>query len=250
MYTATATTIATATATAAATAGRDTQYYLKQYAPLVKRIAHHMMAKLPASVEIDDIIQTGMLGLLDAVNRYEESLGAQFETYAAQRIRGAILDGLRQADWLPRSFRRDLRRIEGAIAKLEQRLSRAPSEQEVALELGIPLDEYQQMLQDARGYQLISFEDFNHADGSDFLERHCEDGGANPLEALLDRKLRERLVKAIAGLPEREKVVMGLYYEEELNFREIGETLGVSESRICQLHSQAIARLRGQIRNL
>ncbi|MBI5909850.1 MAG: RNA polymerase sigma factor FliA [Betaproteobacteria bacterium] len=240
----------TATATATATATRDIQHYLTQYAPLVKRIAHHMMAKLPASVEIDDIIQTGMLGLLDAVNRYEESHGAQFETYAAQRIRGAILDGLRQADWLPRSFRRDLRRIEGAIAKLEQRLGRAPAESEVALELGIPLADYQKMLQEARGYQLISFEDFDHADGIDYLERHRDENGVNPLEALLDRKLRGRLVKAIAGLPEREKVVMGLYYEEELNFREIGETLGVSESRICQLHSQAIARLRSQIRNL
>jgi RNA polymerase sigma factor for flagellar operon FliA len=238
----------TATATAAAT--RDTQQYLTQYAPLVKRIAHHMMAKLPASVELDDVIQTGMLGLLDAVNRYEESHGAQFETYAAQRIRGAILDGLRQADWLPRSFRRDLRRIEGAIGKLEQRHGRAPSEKEVADELAMPLAQYQKMLQDARGYQLISFEDFNHADGGDYLERHCEDGGDNPLEALLDRRLRERLVKGIEGLPEREKMVMGLYYEQELNFREIGETLGVSESRICQLHSQAIARLRSQIRNL
>jgi RNA polymerase sigma factor for flagellar operon FliA len=233
-----------------ATAKRDIQHYLTRYAPLVKRIAHHMMAKLPASVELDDIIQTGMLGLLDAVNRYEESHGAQFETYAAQRIRGAILDGLRQADWLPRSFRRDLRRIEGAIGKLEQRLGRAPAEHEVAAELGIPLTDYQKMLQEARGYQLISFEDFNQSEGGDYLERYCEDSGANPLDALLDRKLREQLVKGIAGLPEREKVVMGLYYENELNFREIGETLGVSESRICQLHSQAIARLRSQIRKL
>jgi RNA polymerase sigma factor for flagellar operon FliA len=240
----------TATATVTATAARDTQHYLTQYAPLVKRIAHHMMAKLPASVEIDDVIQSGMLGLLDAISRYEESHGAQFETYAGQRIRGAILDGLRQADWLPRSFRRDLRRIEGAISKLEQRLGRAPAEHEVAQELGMSLADYQEMLQDARGYQLISFEDFNHDDGGEFLERYCESTGVNPLDALLDRKLRERLVKAIAGLPEREKVVMGLYYEEELNFREIGETLGVSESRVCQLHSQAIARLRGQIRNL
>lgn len=232
-----------------ATAKRDTEQYLTQYAPLVKRIAHHMMAKLPASVEIDDIIQTGMIGLLDAVNRYEESHGAQFETYAAQRIRGSILDGLRQADWLPRSFRRDLRRIETAVGKLEQRLGRAPSEQELATEMGLPLTDYQKMLQDARGYQLISFEDFNHTDGDDYLDRHCEDRSDNPLDALLDRKLRERLIQGIEGLPEREKVVMGLYYEEELNFREIGETLGVSESRICQLHSQAIARLRNQLRS-
>jgi RNA polymerase sigma factor for flagellar operon FliA len=234
--------------TAAAT--RDTAQYLTQYAPLVKRIAYHMMAKLPASVEIDDIIQTGMLGLLDAINLYEESHGAKFETYAAQRIRGAMLDGLRQVDWLPRSFRRDLRRIESAIAKLEQRLGRPPSEREVALELNVALEDYQKMLQDARGYQLVSFEDLNHDDDSDYLDRHCQDAGANPLDVLLDRKFRERLVKGIDALPEREKTVMGLYYEEELNFREIGETLGVSESRICQLHTQAIARLRSQVRNL
>jgi RNA polymerase sigma factor for flagellar operon FliA len=232
-----------------ATATRDTNHYLTLYAPLVKRIAYHMMAKLPASVEIDDIIQTGMLGLLDAINLYEESHGAKFETYAAQRIRGAMLDGLRQVDWLPRSFRRDLRLIESAIAKLEQRLGRPPSEQEVALELGMALGDYQKMLQDARGYHLVSFDDLNHEDGGDYLDRHCEDSAANPLDALLDRRLRERLVKGIDALPEREKTVMGLYYEEELNFREIGETLGVSESRVCQLHTQAIARLRSQIRD-
>jgi RNA polymerase sigma factor for flagellar operon FliA len=141
-----------------------------------------------------------------------------------------------------------LRRIEAAIGKLEQRLGRAPTEHEVSAELDMPLGEYQKMLQEARGYQLISFEDFNHSDGEDYLDRHCEDRSANPLDALLDRKLRERLVRGIEGLPEREKVVMGLYYEEELNFREIGETLGVSESRVCQLHSQAIARLRNQLR--
>lgn len=232
------------------TATRDKERYLAQFAPLVKRIAHHMMAKLPASVEVDDVIQTGMMGLLDAINRYEESHGAQFETYAAQRIRGAILDGLRQADWLPRSFRQDLRRIEAAISKLEQHLGRPPSEQEVADKLELPLGEYQKMLQDARGYQLISFEDFNRVEGDDYLERMIPDGAASAIDALAERKMRERLVKSIEGLPEREKLVMGLYYEEELNFREIGETLGVSESRVCQLHSQAIARLRSHMRKL
>ena len=219
-----------------------------EYAPLVKRIAHHMMAKLPASVEVDDVIQAGMLGLLDAISRYEESQGATFETYAAQRIRGAMLDGLRQADWLPRSLRRDLRQIEATIGKLEQRLGRAPSEHELADEMDVPLAQYQKMLQEARGYQLVSFEDFSQSEDDDYLDRHIEAPGSNPLDMLLDRKLRERLVKAIVDLPEREKAVMGLYYEKELNFREIGDTLGVSESRVCQLHSQAIARLRNRLR--
>jgi len=151
---------------------------------------------------------------------------------------------------LPRSLRRDLRRIESAISKLEQILGRAPAEHELAAELGLSLGSYQKMLQEARGYQLISFEDFNHADGEDYLDRHDVASSTDPLDDLLNRKLRERLVQGIERLPEREKVVMGLYYEEELNFREIGETLGVSESRICQLHSQAIARLRSQIRNI
>ena len=231
-----------------AVAKRDTEYYITQYAPLVKRIAHHMMAKLPASVEIDDVIQTGMLGLLDAVKRYEDSHGAQFETYAAQRIRGAILDGLRQADWLPRSLRRDLRLIESTLRRLEHRLGRPPREQEVAKEMGLALEDYQKMLQEARGYQLISLEDFTGGDEDGNGEHRIEDASANPLDALADRKLREQLVEGINNLPEREKMVMGLYYEEELNFREIGETLGVSESRICQLHSQAIARLRGRLK--
>jgi RNA polymerase sigma factor for flagellar operon FliA len=247
MYT--AITTPTAPAPAPVASARDQQQYLTRYAPLVKRIAHHMMAKLPASVEIDDVIQTGMLGLLDAVNRYEESHGAQFETYAAQRIRGAILDGLRQADWLPRTLRRELRRIERSIGKLEHRLGRAPREQEVADEMGLELDEYQHLLQEARGYQLVSMEDFGESDGENEIDRSFQDSGMNPMQALQDRRMRERLVAGIENLPEREKLVMGLYYEEEFNFREIGATLGVSESRVCQLHSQAIARLRNQLRS-
>lgn len=225
----------------------DKNQLVTQYAPLVKRIAYHLMAKLPASVQVDDIIQNGMLGLLDAINRYEEGLGAQFETYAVQRIRGSMLDGLRENDWLPRSLRRDMRRIEAAIHALEQQYGRQPTESELAQALGMPLAEYQRMLQEARGYQLVYFEDFKDEGDDDYLERHFVGNGADPVEILLDASMREQLVKAIEDLPEREKTVMGLYYEEDLNLREIGEVLGVSESRICQLHSQAIARLRSRI---
>jgi RNA polymerase sigma factor for flagellar operon FliA len=225
----------------------DRDQLILQYAPLVKRLAYHLMARLPSSVQVEDIIQNGMLGLIDAVARYEEGLGAQFETYAVQRIRGAMLDGLRENDWLPRSLRRDMRRIETAIARLEQRYGRQPTEGELAKALDMALADYQKMLQEARGHQLLYLEDFGDDDDEDYLERRLPGSEADPLTALLDKNLRDVLVRAIEELPEREKAVMGLYYEEELNLREIGEILGVSESRVCQLHSQAIARLRAKL---
>lgn len=225
----------------------DRNQLVTHYAPLVKRIAYHLMARLPSSVQVDDIVQNGMMGLLDAINRYEEGLGAQFETYAVQRIRGAMLDGLRENDWLPRSLRRDMRRIEAAVNALEQKFGRQPTETELAESLDMGIGEYQKMLQDARGHQLVYFEDFTDGEEEDFLERNFVGGEEDPLEKLLSKNMREVLVKAIEDLPEREKSVMGLYYEQDLNLREIGEVLGVTESRICQLHSQAIARLRARI---
>lgn len=225
----------------------DRNQLVNQYAPLVKRIAYHLMARLPSSVQVDDIIQNGMMGLLDAINRYEEGLGAQFETYAVQRIRGAMLDGLRDNDWLPRGLRRDMRRIEAAVNSLEQQYGRQPQEKELAEALGMEIGDYQKMLQDARGHQLVYFEDFSDSDEEDFLDRNFPGGEVDPLEQLLNKNMREVLVDAIEVLPEREKTVMGLYYEQDLNLREIGEVMGVTESRICQLHSQAIARLRARI---
>ena len=227
----------------------DKEYVVEEYAPLVRRMAHHLAAKLPASVQIDDIIQAGLIGLMDAAGRYEEGQGSQFETYAAQRIRGAMLDELRQNDWLPRSMRRALRQIEAAVNALEQRLKRAPTEGEIAGELKIPLTEYREMLQDARGYQLIHLDDFSGDDDDDYLERNCPDNRENPLEKLQDNRFRKELIKAIDALPEREKLLMGLYYERELNFKEIAAVLEVSESRVCQLHSQAVARLRAKLQS-
>ncbi|OIR15938.1 RNA polymerase sigma factor FliA [mine drainage metagenome] len=222
----------------------DKEECLKEYAPLVKRIAHHMMLKLPGSVEVDDLIQAGMMGLLDAASRYDELRGAMFETYAAQRIRGAMLDELRGADWLPRSLRRDMRRIEAAISRLQQKLGKAPSESEIAKELGVTLPEYQQMLQEGRGAQLLYYEDFHGEGEEDFFERFEFSTDSNPLELLQDGRFREALVQAIERLPERERMMMGMHYEQDMNLREIGEVMGVSESRVCQLHSQAVARLR------
>ncbi|VVE88925.1 RNA polymerase sigma factor FliA [Pandoraea bronchicola] len=226
----------------------DTNDTLTQYAPLVRRLALQLMAKLPASVELEDLIQAGMLGLLDASNRYQETQGAQFETYASQRIRGAMLDELRELDWASRGIRKTARQIEQAVQRLEQRLGRGPSESEIAGEMSIGLAEYQHMLQEVHGCQLIYYEDFEAADEEPFIDRICSDPGADPLTMLLDEGLRGGVVDAIDRLPEREKLLMSLYYEQGLNLREIGAVLEVSESRVCQLHSQAISRLRATLR--
>lgn len=222
----------------------NTEQYVNKFAPLVKRIAYHLMAKLPASVQVDDLIQAGLIGLMDAAEHYDDTQGAQFETYAVQRIRGSMLDELRHADWLPRTVRKSLRQIEATINKLEQKNQRAPNEAEVAKEMNVGLPAYQQMLLDARGHQLLYYEDLQDSDDTDFFERHVAGETGDPLKMLEDEGFRKVLVEAISTLPEREKQMMGMYYEQELNLREIGEVLGVSESRVCQLHSQAVARLR------
>ncbi|KAF0813045.1 RNA polymerase sigma factor FliA [Andreprevotia sp. IGB-42] len=223
---------------------------VQQHAPLVKKIAYHMVARLPASVEVDDLIQVGLMGLMEATRNFDPNAGVQFETFAAQRIRGAMLDELRSADWMPRQTRRNMREIDAAVHKLEQEYGRAPLEAEVAKSLDLPLDEYQQRLGDARGHQLLYYDDFDSEDGSnDTLDQFVADHSANPLEAMSDAGFRKLLVAGLDLLPEREKLVMALYYDEELNLKEIGAVLGVSESRVSQLHSQAIARLRSKVKD-
>ncbi len=217
-----------------------------QYAPLVKRIAYHLMAKLPASVQVDDLVQNGMIGLLDALGRFEEGMGAQFETYAVQRIRGSMLDGLRENDWLPRGLRKEMRRVETAILKLEHENGRQPSEGELAVALDMTLSDYQRLLLDARGHQLVYLEDLS-GDDDDYLDHHASGVSLDPLAILEESDMRASLVGAIANLPEREKMMMALYYEQDLNLREIGAVMGVTESRVCQLHSQAVARLRAEV---
>jgi RNA polymerase sigma factor for flagellar operon FliA len=226
----------------------DKNQLLTDHMPLVKRLAHHMKAKLPPSVEVDDLVQAGMIGLLDAISRYEETHGAQFETYAVLRIRGAMLDELRNSDWLPRSMRQNMRKIETAMSSLQQKLGHPPTESEVAKLLKLSLSEYQDMLGDGGGHQLVYYEDFHGDEGSDnFLDRYAVDD-ADPLRSLLDGDFRQAVIDAIDALPPREKILMGLYYEEEMNLKEIGAVMGVSESRVSQLHTQAVARLRSALR--
>lgn len=226
----------------------DKEQCLREYSHLVKLIAHQMMSRLPYSVQIDDIIQAGMMGLLDAASRYDEFHGAMFETYASKRIRGAMLDELRAADWLPRSLRRNMRLIEVAISHLQQKLGRSPNEQEIAEELKMPLAEYQQKLQESRGAQLVYYEDLYDEDNDDFFERFETSNDADPMALLQDDRFKIELAHAIENLPERERMVMGMIYEQEMNLREIGEVMAVSESRISQLHTQAVARLRSMIK--
>jgi RNA polymerase sigma factor for flagellar operon FliA len=227
----------------------DLNAMLHQYSPLVRRLAHQMIAKLPANVEIDDLIQVGMIGLTDALSRFDAGQGVQFETFATQRIRGAMLDELRGADWLSRGTRKQQRDIESAVHRLEQRLGRAPAESEIAKEMGMTLPAYQEMLGKVRGTQLIYLEDMSGDDGdSDYLDRHVADEGNDPLSLMEDHRMREALVEAIKNLPEREQYVMSMYYEQDMNLKEIAAVLGVTESRVCQLHSQSIARLRVKLR--
>lgn len=221
---------------------------LMEHMPLVKRLAHHMKAKLPPSVEVDDLVQAGMIGLLDAISRYEETHGAQFETYAVLRIRGAMLDELRNSDWMPRSVRQNMRKIETAMQTLQQKLGHPPTESEVAKALKMPLADYQEMLSDGGGHQLVYYEDFHDDDGNDsFLDRYAVDE-SDPLSSLLEGDFRQAVIDAIDSLPPREKILMSLYYEEEMNLKEIGAVMGVSESRVSQLHTQAVSRLRATLR--
>jgi RNA polymerase sigma factor for flagellar operon FliA len=228
----------------------DRNALIKQYQPLVRRLAHHMMAKLPASVEVDDLIQVGLIGLSDALTRFEASQGVQFETFATQRIRGAMLDELRENDWMSRGSRKSQKDIEVAMRRLEHRLGRSPAESEIAAELGMSLPDYQSLLGKVRGTQLVYLEDMSRGSEDDdtFLDRHVADSLADPLNMLRDQRIRQSLVTAIKGLPEREQFIMSMYYEQDMNLKEIAAVLEITESRVCQLHSQSIARLRAKMR--
>jgi RNA polymerase sigma factor for flagellar operon FliA len=202
-------------------------------------------------VEVDDLIQVGLIGLADALTRYEAAQGVQFETFATQRIRGAMLDELRGNDWMSRGSRKSQKDIEVAMRRLEHRLGRSPVESEIAAELGMSLTDYQSLLGKVRGTQLVYLEDMarNGEDDDSYLDRHVADTAADPLNMLRDQRLRESLVVAIKGLPEREQFIMSMYYEQDMNLKEIAAVLDVTESRVCQLHSQSIARLRAKMRS-
>lgn len=223
----------------------DMAAQIEAFAPLVKRIALRFKARLPACVELDDLIQSGMLGLMDAVSHFEEGHGAAFETYATIRIRGAMVDELRQSDWAPRSVHKCTRQIADAVSKLSHELSREPRDTEIAAELHVSLDKYHQMLLDSSTSQIIGIEDLGVTEDviSDSDQR-----SDRIFEKLATAEFKKALVEAIKKLPRREQQVLSLYYEEELNLKEIGSVLDLSESRICQIMSQSMARLRAALK--
>jgi RNA polymerase sigma factor for flagellar operon FliA len=226
----------------------DPEQLVYAYAPLVKRIAHHLAGRLPASVQIDDLIQVGMIGLLDAARNFSDAFGAAFATYASTRIRGAMLDEVRRMDWVPRSVHRKARQAAEAIRLIENREGREARDAEIAQALNLSLEEYREIAADAVGCKLVSIDEVAELAGEE-PETGPDRTGAEqgPARELEEDRFRQDLVQAIEGLPDREKLVMSLYYDEELNLREIGRVLGVSESRVCQIHGQALMRLRARL---
>jgi len=220
---------------------------ITQHAPLVRKLALQLAAKLPACVALDDLIQAGMIGLIEAVRRYQVSPDAQFETYAILRIRGAMLDELRSQDWLPRSVRTKAKRIEDAMRRLSHRLMRQASEAEIAAELELTVPQYQALLEDAHGVQILHTEDLprQHESG-DALEslQGAAPENASPLARLMSQDLRRAVLDALDQLPAREKLVLSLQFEQDLNQREIARVLELTEGRVSQLRSQAVARIR------
>ena len=220
---------------------------VRKHAGLVKRIAYHLLARLPAHVEVDDLIQAGMIGLLEAGSHYRPDRGASFETYAGIRIRGAMIDQMRQNGWVPRSISRQLRDLSEAVRRAETELGREAGAADIAREMGLSLDDYHALLRDTSSVRLFSLDQMLEGDqellGSPGDERYA------PLETALEDGFQDDLAREIDALPEREKMVMALYYDNGLNLREIGEVLEVTESRVCQIHSQAILRLKSRLRD-
>ncbi len=223
----------------------DADALVLQHAELVKRIAYHLVGRLPSQVDVDDLIQAGMVGLLEASANFVPDRGATFETYAGIRIRGAMLDTLRKLDWAPRSVHRKARAAEEALRAVERELGAAAGDAEVAARLGVPVDEYQRIVRDATSCRLLSLDELTEGDDA---SDPIVDSAAGPLGEVTEEAMRRALARAIGDLPEREQLVMSLYYEQELNLKEIGAVLGVTESRVCQLHGQALGRLRPRLR--
>ncbi|WP_448213083.1 RNA polymerase sigma factor FliA [Colwellia sp. MEBiC06753] len=229
------------------TSYQDKSTLIQEYTVLVKRIAYHLLSRLPASVIVDDLIQSGMIGLLEAASNFDNAKGASFETFAGIRIRGAMLDEIRKGDWTPRSVHKNSRMISDAIKALEAKYGRDVTDAEVAEKLDISLNEYHHILNDVSSGKIIGIEDLGVSDDVITYEDGYESD--DPYHTIEQVTFKKRLSECISTLPEREALVLSLYYDEELNLKEIGEVLDVSESRVSQIHSQAMHRLKARMQS-
>lgn len=222
-----------------------------RHSAFVRRIAQNLLARLPDNVQLDDLIQAGMMGLLEAYKNFDADKGASFETYASIRIRGSMLDEIRRGDWVPRSVYRNSRRISEAIRNIENATGRDARDIDVAEQLQLPLREYHRMLQAANNIRIYAFDEIGLKD--DLISEGlsiCSDALLEPFDRLQQEDVKKNLLQCIATLPEKERLVLTLYYEEELNLKQIGEVLGVSESRVSQIHSQATKKLQTRLKAL
>jgi RNA polymerase sigma factor for flagellar operon FliA len=225
-----------------------------EYAPLIKYIAQKIAARLPANIELDDLISSGVIGLMDAIEKYDASRDNKFKTYAEFRIRGAILDELRAQDWVPRSVREKAKVLERCYAKIEQTKGRQATDEEVCSELNLSQDEYHDLLNQVRSVSLLSFDDISSFSKADkrSLHGYGDNSGTRsptPFSEVNVASVKRMIAEAINDLPEKQRLVLSLYYYEDLNLKEIGRVLDVTESRVSQLHTQAIIRLKGKLRN-
>jgi RNA polymerase sigma factor for flagellar operon FliA len=224
-----------------------------EYAPLIKYIAQKIAARLPANIELDDLISSGVIGLMDAIEKYDSGRDNKFKTYAEFRIRGAILDELRAQDWVPRSVREKAKVLERCYAKIEQSKGRQATDDEVCAELGINQEEFHDLLNQVRSVSLLSYDDLSSFSKADKRSLHgCSDNGPKsptPFSEVNVASVKRLIAEAINDLPEKQRLVLSLYYYEDLNLKEIGRVLDVTESRVSQLHTQAILRLKGKLRS-
>ncbi len=223
------------------------QELVLRHADLVKRIAYHLVSRMPPHVEVDDLIQSGMIGLLGAARNYSPDKGANFETYAGIRIRGAMLDEVRKSDWTPRSVHRHMREMADAVRRIENDKGHDATGADIAAELHISIEEYHKLVQDAATCRLFSFDQLGGGDDEANPADHAHDDRLGPFEHLREEGFSAALAEAIGRLPDREQLVLSLYYDDEMNLREIGAVLEVSESRVCQIHGQALVRLRARL---
>jgi RNA polymerase sigma factor for flagellar operon FliA len=227
---------------------------IREYAPMIKYVASRIALRLPRHIELDDLISVGVLGLMDAIEKYDPTRGAKFKTYAEFRVRGAILDELRSLDWVPRSVRQKASNLDSVVQKIQARLGRPPEDEEIAQELGVSMDEFYETLQESQSSPILSLEDLGISketgEQKSLLDCLAGKSDSDPQTHLRLNELKEIIAKAIDTLPEKERLMVSLYYYEELTMKEIGEVLGITESRVSQIHSKAVMRLRIKLRAL